>query len=237
MATEQGEAGIEGLEVGPGYASADPDELPSGVIEVDEGPSGRRYKVHADLEDDLIDITELRPWTRNPRNGDVERIAFLLDTHGQFRPIGVNKGTFSKKYEPNMIGFGNHTYMAALSLGWTHIAKTWLDVDDTEFEEIAIADNAASDAAWNDKALLLEVIDEGEIDPRRAGLNTKDMDDLRSSQEDNDQDEEPPPEEGEDQSGELESGYEIIVQLATEEAQAELLERLLEEGYQCKALM
>lgn len=225
---------IDGLIHEDGFAQADPDKLPQSIVKVDA--PGRKYKVHADLVDDLIEIDKLLPWNRNPRNGDVERIAHLMDTHGQWKPIGVNFGTYTRRIEPHVIGFGNHTYAAAMSLGWTHIAKTWLDVGDDQFEEIAIADNASADAAWNDKALLLEVAED--IDYRRAGLTDDDMQDLRISQED-DEEEAPPPEddEGEDQSGDLGEGYEIIVTLQTEEEQGALLEYLTGEGYQCRALL
>lgn len=233
---ESSEESLEGIEVGEGFASAN--DMPLSVVEPEE--PAHSYRVHRDLLDQLVDIETLLPWPQNYRNGDTERIAKSLRDHGQFRAIGVNRGSFSRRYEPSTIAYGNHTYMAAMEVGWSHIAVTWIDVDDDEFEEIAIVDNHSSDLAWNDHAQMLELLRNPNIDNERAGVSSEEIKQMQHTEDSYD---DPPPESAEedtpadDESGSLVDGYEVIVTLQSEEAQAELLDRLNEEGYEVKALM
>lgn len=164
----------EGIELGEGFASADPENMDAAaIIEYDDDEM--KYRVHADLADRMVPIGDLVQWPINPNNGDIERIAKSLKDHGQFRAIGVNRGTYSKEYEPNTIAYGNHTYQAALSNGWTHIAVTWMDVEDAEFDEIAMVDNNASAWSWMDQAAAYAVLSKDGVDPERAGSSDAEM--------------------------------------------------------------
>jgi ParB-like chromosome segregation protein Spo0J len=79
----------------------------------EEGPGGRAGPgVHA--------TRELRTYQRNPRQCDPTAIARSLAVNGQYRPIVVNKGTYTGR--PNEVLAGNHTLIAARDLGWEHIA-------------------------------------------------------------------------------------------------------------------
>ena len=63
----------------------------------------------------LVPLTSLKTYDKNPRKGNVKAIAESLKTNKQYRPIVVQKK--SKK-----ILAGNHTFKAAKELGWKEIA-------------------------------------------------------------------------------------------------------------------
>jgi hypothetical protein len=103
-----------------------------------------------------IPIGDLKPYYRNPRNGDIPSIAESLTVNGQYRPIVVNKGTHTGR--SNEILAGNHTWAAAKQLNWDRIAVTWVDVDEDAAARIVVVDNRTNDLAGYDTALLAEVL-------------------------------------------------------------------------------
>lgn len=113
-------------------------------------------RIPASLADLAAPIDELHPYHRNPRTGDLDSITASLSTHGQYRPIVVNRGTLTGR--PNEILAGNHTFKAATQLGWSEIAVTWLDVDDDAAAKIVIVDNRTSDLAGYDSVLLADIL-------------------------------------------------------------------------------
>ena len=80
-----------------------------------------------DLSVEKVPIDELNPYHRNPRRGEVAKIAESLRARGQYRPIVVNRGT--KTEHVNEILAGNHTWQAAKSLKWDTIQVVFVDVD------------------------------------------------------------------------------------------------------------
>ena len=100
---------------------------------------------------EIVEITTLKPYPKNPRRGDVEAIAQSLKVNGQYKPIVVNK-------RDNTILAGNHTWRAARSLGWTHIAVSFVDVDDYGAQKIVLADNRTSDMSSYDDSKLLDLL-------------------------------------------------------------------------------
>lgn len=99
-----------------------------------------------------VPLADLRPYPRNPRHGDTDAIAASLRVNGQFRPIVVRQSDHT-------ILAGNHTYAAALSLGWTEIAATFVDVDDEQAARIVLVDNRTNDLALGyDDNLLLSLL-------------------------------------------------------------------------------
>lgn len=115
-----------------------------------------------------IDVPE--PYERNPRRGNVDQVAESLRVNGQYRPIVVNR-------RDNRILAGNHTWRAARQLGWTHIAVTWVDVDDAAARRIVLVDNRASDLADYDDRLLAELLADVE-DLAGTGYDPYDIDEL-----------------------------------------------------------
>jgi len=104
------------------------------------------------VETEVVDITSLKPYPKNPRRGDVDEIAQSLKVNGQYKPIVVNK-------RDQTILAGNHTWRAARSLGWTHIAVSYVDVDDYGAQKIVLADNRTSDMSTYDDTKLLELLE------------------------------------------------------------------------------
>lgn len=88
----------------------------------------------------VVPIRSVQPHSRNPREGDVGAISESLRILGQYRPIVVDSKT-------NQILVGNHTWQAALALGWEEIAVTWVEVDEEQAIRILLADNKTADLA------------------------------------------------------------------------------------------
>lgn len=116
----------------------------------------------------LVPVSELKGYDKNPRKGNVKAIAESLEINKQYRPIVVQKST--KK-----ILAGNHTWLAAQSLGWKEIAVVFVDVDDVAAKRIVLADNKTNDLADYDGQILAELLrDLGTADG--TGYSSADMD-------------------------------------------------------------
>ena len=92
---------------------------------------------------EIVPIYSVRPNANNPRQGDVGAISESLRVLGQYRPIVADKITGN-------ILVGNHTWQAAVQLGWTEIAVTWVDVDREQATRILLADNKTADLGTYD---------------------------------------------------------------------------------------
>lgn len=119
-----------------------------------------------------VSITDLKPYPRNPRRGDVEEIAKSLEVNGQYKPIVANR-------RDGAILAGNHTWRAARSLGWKTIAVSWVDVDEDEAARIVLADNRTSDMSIYDDSKLLELL-QSLPDLKGTGFTEVDIDQLNS---------------------------------------------------------
>ena len=96
-------------------------------------------------------ITQFKTHPKNVRQGDVGAISQSLTAHGQYRPIVVQKST-------GHILAGNHTYLAAKSLGWEQVAATFVDCDDEQAIKILLVDNRANDLAMYDDRALADLL-------------------------------------------------------------------------------
>lgn len=105
-----------------------------------------------------VPLRRLSYYYKNPRRGNVEKVAESLKSNGQFKPIVVNRGT--KTGRENEILAGNHTTKAAKSLGWTKINVNWVDVDEEHARRIVLADNGSTDDATYDEQILAELIEQ-----------------------------------------------------------------------------
>ncbi len=92
-------------------------------------------------------VSTLVPYEKNARQGDVATLMESLEVNGQYRPIVVRRGT-------NEILAGNHTWKAAVELGWATVKVAFVDVDDEGARRIVLVDNRSNDlATYDDKAL------------------------------------------------------------------------------------
>lgn len=125
-----------------------------------------------DLTTTPTPIDTLTPHPRNARNGDTDVIVESLQANGQYRPIVVARG--------GVILAGNHTYAAAMELGWDTIAAVHLDLDPASPEAIRImlADNRTADMGRYDEALLLDLLRALDGDLEGTGYSDDDLNHL-----------------------------------------------------------
>lgn len=100
---------------------------------------------------ETVPTTDLLRHPLNPREGDIGAIVESLKHTGQYRPIVANKTT-------KHILSGNHTYSAAVLLGWEKVAVHWVEVDEIEEIKILIVDNRTSDLATYDPQELNKLL-------------------------------------------------------------------------------
>lgn len=104
----------------------------------------------------LVRTADLNAYFRNPRVGNVPLIVESLRSHGQYKPLVVNRGT--KTGRPNEVLAGNHLLRAGQKIGLDKMLVHWLDVDDDEAAAIVLVDNRASDKGGYDNVLLAELL-------------------------------------------------------------------------------
>ena len=118
-----------------------------------------------------VDIRTLHPYRANPREGDIGAIAESLARNGQYRPIVVRR-------ETSEVLVGNHTWMAAKSLGWDTIAVVYLDVDDEQAARIVLADNRTADLGSYDEEQLIGLLQGLDGDYFGTAYTGDDLDEL-----------------------------------------------------------
>ena len=104
------------------------------------------------MKSELISVDILKTYPNNPRRGNVALIKESLQEYGQYKPITVNLAN-------NQILVGNHTYQAAVELGWKEIAVTYVNVDDKTAAKIVLIDNRSTDLGQYDHEALLELLE------------------------------------------------------------------------------
>ena len=121
-----------------------------------------------------INIHDVKPHPRNVRQGDIGMITESLRAHGQYRPIVVQTST-------GHILAGNHTWKAAVTLGWKKIHASFIDVDDDKALRIMLVDNRANDLATYDDHRLSELLQELAVNDAQldgTGYTPDDLDDM-----------------------------------------------------------
>ena len=183
-------------------------------------------QIPATLAKLAVPIDSLNPLPRNVKQGDVGAIAVSLERTGQYRPIVVNKRDMT-------ILAGNHTWLAARSLGWEKIAVTYVDVPDDVARRIALADNRYPELGSTDEELLADILREiaeaeGPDGLLGTGYDGEDLDDMLKKFVDE------PPSDNPPALGAVE--YRLVVECDSEQHQAELLERFEAEGLRVQAI-
>lgn len=125
-----------------------------------------------------VDVKSLNMFHKNPRVGNVDKIAESLAKNGQFKPIVVNVGTHTKR--PNEILAGNHTWLGTKRNGDTLILAAFVDVDEDTATRINIADNKTADEGSYDDTILAELL-ATLPDAIGTGYTQDELDDLISS--------------------------------------------------------
>jgi hypothetical protein len=100
----------------------------------------------------VVRIDTLRPHPKNPNVGRTDLMVESLNENKQFKPIVYCRS--------NIILAGNHTYFAAMELGWPDIAAVYVDVDwdSEEGKRITLADNEIGRRSTTEDGLLAEML-------------------------------------------------------------------------------
>lgn len=121
-----------------------------------------------------LNLSELTPYHKNARRGNVDAIAESLQVNGQYKPIIVNEGTHTGR--PMEILVGNHTVQAAELIGLDKLDAVVIDVDDERARKIVLVDNRTSDLATYDDALLADLLVDADLSG--TGFTEVDLDGL-----------------------------------------------------------
>lgn len=105
---------------------------------------------------EVVDPKTLNFYYKNPRIGNVEKVAESLAENNQYKPIVVNIGTRTGR--PREVLAGNHTLKGVLKLKWSQIEVAWVDVDNAKARAIVLADNGSSDDSTYDDSVLTELL-------------------------------------------------------------------------------
>ncbi|MFI6326595.1 ParB N-terminal domain-containing protein [Nonomuraea sp. NPDC050556] len=186
------------------------------------------HNILPELVDLAVDVAELTNHPGNYRRGNIDVIAESLRVNGQYRPLVVQKST-------GHIVAGNHTYRAALRLGWPVVAATLLDLEEEDALRILAVDNASSDQAENDEAELAQLLsriaeEQGSL--QGTGWTDEGLADLLDKMS-----EKLDVEEGDAPVDVHEVVWGVVITCRDEDQQLELLRRLDDEGLAVRALM
>lgn len=115
--------------------------------------AGRGY-IRPELEHLAVGVGQVHEYPGNARRGADDDLRTSLATHGQYKPLLVQRST-------GWVVAGNNTLRVARdSLGWTHVAVVFLDVDDDTARRMLLIDNRTSDLADYDTTLLADLLAE-----------------------------------------------------------------------------
>ena len=134
----------------------------------DSVPRGTEYDDRV-KHDGQVPISRLTPHPYNPREGDIGAITESLKRFGQYRTIVATTD--------GIILAGHHVVKAAEALGWTHVAVTFIDVNETDAMRILLVDNRTSDLGTYDDDILRRTV-LSITDSRATGWNAEDIQSL-----------------------------------------------------------
>lgn len=125
-----------------------------------------------------VDIKQLKPWARNPRNNDgepVRRVAESIQRFGFGAPIIARRAT-------QEIIAGHTRWKAAQSLGLPRVPVRYMDITEEDAHVLALADNRLGELAeWNEPELAA-LLKSFELDEQlAAGWKQADIDALLAS--------------------------------------------------------
>lgn len=173
-------------------------------------------------EETPVAAVHLHP--RNPRRGDVAAIGESIEANGWFGAILAQKSS-------GYILAGNHRYRAAVARGARAVPVLWIDCDDADALRIMLADNRTSDLADYDRGELADLLRHlRETDGRLTGSGYGDADINAATATG-------AAEMAADQTGELTERFQVLVDCRCEDEQRSLVERLVADGFACRALL
>ncbi len=136
-----------------------------------------KHKIIDDLKNLAMPIELFKALPGNPRRGNVEAVVKSYEKFGQRKPIVARL----EKQDGNQIYTvisGNHQLLAAIKLGWTHIAASVVDEDVSVSEAFALADNRTADLGTYDDKALAEMLERVAVDESMLDATGYDLADL-----------------------------------------------------------
>ena len=187
--------------------------------------------VPSEQEYELVSLESLKLHPRNARMGDVSAIEHSIKQNGFFGACVVQKST-------RFILAGNHRYLAAREAGLVEVPVLWVDVDDDRALRILLVDNRTNDDASYNREALAELLSElaGNSDLLGTGYDSSDLDNLIKELASNTGSDSGSDSAGDSGSAPIPAQWAVYVECTDETTQTQLLERLTEEGYSCRAL-
>lgn len=166
-------------------------------------------------------LNDIKPYEKNPRKNDnaVEYVANSIKEFGFQQPIVIDKN--------GVIVAGHTRYKASKKLGLEKVPCIIADdLTDEQIKAYRLADNKASELAeWDFDLLGEELNNIFDIDMSDFGFDLIE------------EEEEPTaPTERKDLSDKVGETYEVIIECDNEQQQAEIYEKLREEGLTCRVL-
>lgn len=173
-----------------------------------------------------VQIDSLKPWPGNPRRNAaaVVKVAASIKRFGFANPI------LARSEDHEIIG-GHTRWEAAKSLGLDRVPVRFLDLDPADAHLLALADNRlGEDAEWDDEKLTQALLEAkaADLDIISAGFEPEELDKLLGASADVD----PVPD-----AVDPNSQFLVLVTCKDEAHQAEILEKLMGEGLEVKAMM
>ena len=133
-----------------------------------------KHKIINDLENLATPIELFKALPGNPRRGNVEAVVKSYEKFGQRKPIVARRESDGSL----IVISGNHQLLAAIKLGWTHIAASVVDEDVSVSEAFALADNRTADLGTYDDKALAEMLERVAVDESMLDATGYDLADL-----------------------------------------------------------
>jgi ParB-like chromosome segregation protein Spo0J len=216
---------------------------------------GKRRQTRSDRGVDLtivrVELSKLHEDPANARRHGEKNLAAIraaLQEFGQVEPLIVMADTM------RVIG-GNGRLSVMRELGWSDCGVVLYRGSETEARALAIALNRTGELAeWNGDVLkqTLDAIAAEGFDVAKLGISDEDLSGIVQSALDGNKADSADGNKSSkhkkssvsttedatgDQSDELPERWEVLVKCSTEDVQVELLSRLTEEGFECRALI
>ena len=144
-----------------------------------------------------LPVAELKPWERNPRKHDVDRLMLSIQEFGFRAPLVVNKTP-----QGYIVEAGHGRLKAAIRLGMKELPCVVVNDDEKRAMAYAITDNRQQELTeyvMSDYKDILQELDDGSIDMSAIGFTEEELADLMTQFH---PDEEPEKPEGEGHSKE-----------------------------------
>jgi ParB-like chromosome segregation protein Spo0J len=173
-----------------------------------------------------IVIDELVGYPGNSRRGALPVVRESIETLGQYRPLVVRQ----RPGKPRMILCGNTTKDALVAAGYSSARCEVIECDDGEAARINLIDNRSQELATWDTAALTAQLESFGGDFSATGFSLADAEKLfRGGM--------PEPGDADTEDDDGEGRWGVVVEVDTEAEQADLLARLMAEGFKVSALI